>query len=164
MSFLYASQDKLCKANTLQRTQTTTDVVSLLTEIKVGTEIWSGIKTANIPAVMAAAVSASGAKLKASEAFNLDILGTSVVNAMLKCNHIGHIAGLVRLDNSFGNDTLISNSVRRLQQFVNTAEKGGEVDKLQFRETCSHATSLLLSNLVSKNTCICHIFQLISIL
>ncbi|KAG7573163.1 Armadillo-type fold [Arabidopsis suecica] len=146
-------QDKLCKANTLQRTQTTTDVVSLLTEIKVGTgktEIWSGIKTANIPAAMAAAVSASGAKLKASEAFNLDILGTSVVNAMLKCNHIGHIAGLVRLDNSFGNDTLISNSVRRLQQFVNTAEKGGEVDKLQFRETCSHATSLLLSNLAGE--------------
>ncbi|KAF8075645.1 hypothetical protein N665_1074s0001, partial [Sinapis alba] len=177
-------QDKLCKANTWQRAQTTTDVVSLLSEIKIGTgknEIWSGIRTANIPAVMAAAAAASGANLKVSESFNLEVLGTGVVSATVKCNHAGEIAGMRRLYNSIGgfqsssapsgfggglqrlisgafsqapqpeddsfNEMLIARFVRLLQQFVNTAEKGGEVDKTQFRETCSQATALLLSNL-----------------
>lgn len=161
--FVNSSQDNLCKANTLQRTQTTTDVVSLLNEIKIGTgknEIWSWKKTA----VMAAAVAASGENLKASEALNLEILGTVFANAMYKCKHIGQIAGLVRLENSIGNDTLINSSVRSLQQIVNTSKNGGVTDKSQFRETCSHATAVLLSHLVSKNKCICHIFQLISIL
>ncbi|KAJ0229393.1 Phosphatidylinositol 4-kinase alpha 1 [Hirschfeldia incana] len=177
-------QDKLCKANTWQRTQTTTDVVSLLSEIMIGTgknEIWSGIRTANIPAVMAAAAAASGANVKVSESFNLEVLGTGVVSATVKCNHAGEIAGMRRLYNSIGgfqsgstpsgiggglqrlisgafsqapqpeddsfNEMLIARFVRLLQQFVNTAEKGGEVDKSQFRETCSQATALLLSNL-----------------
>ncbi|CAH8301812.1 unnamed protein product [Eruca vesicaria subsp. sativa] len=146
-------QEKLCEANTLQRTQTTTDVVSLLNEMKIGTgknEIWPETKTANIPAVMAAAVAASGENLKASEAFNLEILGTSVVNAMLKCQHTGKIAGLVRLGNSIGSDTLINSSVRSLQQIVNTCKNGGAIDKSQFRETCSHATAVLLSNLAGQ--------------
>ncbi|ESQ30374.1 hypothetical protein EUTSA_v10012090mg, partial [Eutrema salsugineum] len=146
-------QDKLCKANTLQRTQTTADVVSLLTEIKISNgknEIWFRLKTANTPAVMAAAAAASGPNLKASEAFNLEVLGSCVANAMLKCKLTRHIAGIVILDNITCNDTLISNSVRRLQQFVNTAEKGGETDKSQFRETCSHATAVLLSNLAGE--------------
>ncbi|KAF3520447.1 hypothetical protein DY000_02059014 [Brassica cretica] len=98
-------QDKLCKANTWQRAQTTTDVVSLLSEIKIGTgknEIWSGIRTANIPAVMAAAAAASGANLKVSESFNLEVLGTGVVSATVKCNHAGEIAGMRRLYNSIG--------------------------------------------------------------
>ncbi|CDY64591.1 BnaCnng44230D [Brassica napus] len=177
-------QDKLCKANTWQRAQTTTDVVSLLSEIMIGTgknEIWSGIRTANIPAVMAAAAAASGANVKVSESFNLEVLGTGVVSATVKCNHAGEIAGMRRLYNSIGgfqssstpsgfggglqrlisgafsqapqpeddsfNEMLIARFVRLLQQFVNTAEKGGEVDKSQFRETCSQATALLLSNL-----------------
>ncbi|KAK9941680.1 hypothetical protein M0R45_007377 [Rubus argutus] len=38
-----------------------------------------------------------------------------------------------------------------LQQFVNAAEKGWEVDKSQFCETCSQATALLLSNLGSNS-------------
>ncbi|KAG2304894.1 hypothetical protein Bca52824_033545 [Brassica carinata] len=143
-------QDKLCKANTLQRTQTTTDVVSLLNEIKIGNgknEIWSGTKAANIPAVMDAAVAASGENLKASEAFNLEIIGTGFVNAIYKCKHTGKIAGLVRLENSIGNDTLINSSVRSLRQIVNTSKNGGVTDKSQFRETCSHATAVLLSHL-----------------
>ncbi|EOA36778.1 hypothetical protein CARUB_v10008074mg [Capsella rubella] len=147
-------QDKLCKVNTLPRTQTATDVISLLTEIKIGTgknEIWSGIRTGDIPAVMAAAAAASGANLKVSGAFNLEVLSTGVVSATVKCNHTGQIAGMIRLENSIGgypiNETLISNSVRLLQQCVSTAEKGGEVEKSQFRETCSQATALLLSNL-----------------
>lgn len=159
-------------------------MVSLLSEIKIGTgknEIWSGIRTANIPAVMAAAAAASGANLKVSEAFNLEVLGTGVVSATVKCNHAGEIAGMRRLYNSIGgfqgstpsgfggglqrlisgafsqapqpeddsfNEMLIARFVRLLQQFVNTAEKGGEVDKSQFREVCSQATALLLSNLV----------------
>lgn len=167
LTSVYTSQDKLCKANTLQRTQTTTDVVSLLNEIKIGTgenEIWSGTKTANIPAVMDAAVAASGENLKASEAFNLEILGTGFVNAMYKCKHTGQISGLVRLGNSIGIDKLINSSVRSLQQIVNTSTNGGITDKLQFRETCSQATAVLLSNLVSKDRCSSHIFQLISIL
>ncbi|XP_019098784.1 PREDICTED: phosphatidylinositol 4-kinase alpha 1-like, partial [Camelina sativa] len=80
-------------------------------------------------AVMAAAAAASGANLKTSGAFNLEVLSTSVVSATVKCNHTGQIAGMLRLENSVGgfsiNEMLISNSVRLLQQFVSTAEKGG---------------------------------------
>ncbi|GLT58161.1 hypothetical protein SLA2020_310800 [Shorea laevis] len=177
-------QEKLCKANTWQKAQHTTDVVSLLTEIRIGTgknDCWSGIRTANIPAVMAAAAAASGANLKVLEAFNFEVLSTGVVSATVKCNHAGEIAGMRRLYNSIGgfqpgaaqtgfggglqrlisgafsqvpqteddsfNGMLLSKFVHLLQQFVNVAEKGGEVDKSQFRETCSQATALLLSNL-----------------
>jgi phosphatidylinositol 4-kinase len=43
---------------------------------------------------------------------------------------------------------LLNKFVHLLQQFVSIAEKGGEVDKSQFRDTCSQATAFLLSNLV----------------
>lgn len=181
-------QDKLCKANTWQRAQHTTDVVSLLSEIRIGTaknECWTGIRTANIPAVMAAAAAASGANLKLTEAFNLEVLSTGIVSATVKCNHAGEIAGMRRLYNSIGgfesgnsqngfglgvglqrlisgafpkqpqaedssfNGMLLTKFVHLLQKCVNIAEKGGEVDKSQFRETCSQATALLLSNLGS---------------
>ncbi|XVE66666.1 hypothetical protein DITRI_Ditri08aG0096600 [Diplodiscus trichospermus] len=179
-------QEKLCKANTWQKAQNTTNVVSLLSEIRIGTgrnDCWAGIRTANIPAVMAAAAAASGANLKLSEAFILEVLSTGIVSATVKCNNAGEIAGMRRLYNSIGgfqpgapqtgfgsglprlisgafsqppqteddsfNEMLLSKFVRLLQQFVNTAEKGGKVDKSQFRETCSQATALLLSNLGS---------------
>ncbi|KAF3435609.1 hypothetical protein FNV43_RR22700 [Rhamnella rubrinervis] len=182
-------QDKLCKANTWQRAQPTTDVISLLSEIRIGTmknECWTGIQTANIPAVLAAAAAASGANFKQTEAFNLEVLSTGIVSATVKCNHAGEIAGMRRLYNSIGgfqpgttntsgfglgmglqrlisgafpqqpvaeddsfNGMLLAKFVRMLQQFVNISEKGGGVDKLQFRETCSQATALLLSNLGS---------------
>ncbi|KAJ0010169.1 hypothetical protein Pint_34609 [Pistacia integerrima] len=183
-------QEKLCKANTWQRTQPTTDVVSLLSDIRIGTgknDFWPGIRTANIPAVMAAAAAASGANLKLTEAFNLEVLGTGIVSATAKCNHAGEIAGMRRLYNSIGgfqtgttttgfgigsgfqkliagafslqsdaeddsfNEMLLSKFVRQLQLFVNIAEKGGELDKSLFRETCSQATALLLSNLGSNS-------------
>ncbi|KAK4284694.1 hypothetical protein QN277_001489 [Acacia crassicarpa] len=183
-------QDKLCKANNWQRAQPTTDVVSLLSEIRIGTgknDCWTGIQTANTPAVMAAAAAASGANVKLSEAFNLEVRSTGVVSATAKCNHAGEIAGMRRLYNSIGgfqgstaptgfgfsaglqriisgafpqqpqaeddafNAILLNKFVRLLQQFVNIAEKGGEVDKSQFRETCSQATALLLSNLGSES-------------
>ncbi|KAJ0076644.1 hypothetical protein Patl1_36364 [Pistacia atlantica] len=183
-------QEKLCKANTWQRTQPTTDVVSLLSDIRIGTgknDFWPGIRTANIPAVMAAAAAASGANLKLTEAFNLEVLGTGIVSATAKCNHAGEIAGMRRLYNSIGgfqtgttttgfgigsgfqkliagafslqsdaeddsfNEMLLSKFVRQLQQFVNIAEQGGKVDKSLFRETCSQATALLLSNLGSNS-------------
>uniref|UniRef100_A0A5B7AN74 1-phosphatidylinositol 4-kinase n=1 Tax=Davidia involucrata TaxID=16924 RepID=A0A5B7AN74_DAVIN len=179
-------QDKLCKANTWQRAQPTTDVVSLLSEIRIGTgknDCWTGTRTANIPAVMAAATAASGANLKLTEAFNLEVLSTG--GATVKCNHAGEIAGMRRLYNSLGglepgtaptgfgiglslqrlksgvfpqqpppendsfNEILLTKFVRLLQRFVNIAEKGGEVDKSSFRETCSQATALLLSDLGS---------------
>lgn len=180
-------QDKLCKANNWQRAQPTTDMVSLLSEIRIGTcknDCWPGIRTANIPAVTAAAAAASGATLKPAEA--LEVLSTGIVSATVKCNHAGEIAGMRRLYNSIGgfqsgtmptgsfgfgggfqrlisgafsqqpqteddsfNEMLLSKFVHLLQQFVNVAEKGGEVDKGQFRETCSQATALLLSNLVT---------------
>ncbi|KAJ7978384.1 phosphatidylinositol 4-kinase alpha 1-like [Quillaja saponaria] len=183
-------QDKLCKANTWQRAQHTSDVVSLLSEIRIGTgknECWTGIQTANIPAVMAAAAAASGANLKLTEAFNLEVLSTGIVSATVKCNHAGEIAGMRRLYNSIGgfqsgttptptgfglgvglqrlisgafpqqpqaeddsfNGMLLAKFVRQLQQFVNIAQKGEEMDKSQFRETCSQASALLLSNLGS---------------
>ncbi|GMJ06801.1 hypothetical protein like AT1G49340 [Hibiscus trionum] len=179
-------QEKLCKANTWQQARHKTDVVSLLSEIRIGTgksDCWAGTQTANIPAVIAAAAAASGANLKLSEAFILEVLSTGIVSATVKCNYAGEIAGMRKLYNSIGgfqpdapptglggglqrfisgafsqpaeteNDSfseiLISKFVSLLQQFVNIAEKGGEVDKSQFRETCSRATSLLLSNLGS---------------
>lgn len=186
MDFVCTIQEKLCKANTWQRAQHSTDVVSLLSETRIGTgknDCWTGIQTANIPAVMAAAAAASGANLKLTEAFNLEVLSTGIVSATVKCNHAGEIAGMRRLYNSIGgfqsgastgfglgvglqrlisgafpqqsqaeddvfNAMLLTKFVRLLQQFVNIAEKGGELDKSQFHETCSQATALLLSNLV----------------
>ncbi|KAG2703476.1 hypothetical protein I3843_06G130700 [Carya illinoinensis] len=179
-------QEKLCKANTWQRAQHTTDVVSLLSEIRIGTgksDCWTGIQTANIPAVMAAAAAASGANLKLTEAFNLEVLSTGIVSATVKCNHAGEITGMRNACSTFGFQSgastgfglgagfqrlisgaspqqsqaeddlydgwLLTNFVRLLQQFVNTAEKGGELNKLQFRKICSQATALLLSNLGS---------------
>ncbi|KAK8303974.1 hypothetical protein V6Z11_D04G188700 [Gossypium hirsutum] len=179
-------QEKLCKANTWQQARHKTDVVSLLSEIRIGTgksDCWAGTRTANIPAVIAAAAAASGANLKLSEAFILEVLSTGIVSATVKCNYAGEIAGMRRLYNSIGgfqsdspqtglggglqrlisgafyqpaetendsfNEMLVSKFVHLLQQFVNIAEKGGEVDKSQFRETCSQATALLLSNLDS---------------
>nr|KAJ0195730.1 hypothetical protein LSAT_V11C700364160 [Lactuca sativa] len=61
--------------------QPTTDVVSLLSEIKIGTgktDCWKGKKTANIPAVMASAAAASGGNLKSTEAFNIEVLSTAL--------------------------------------------------------------------------------------
>ncbi|KAE9609477.1 hypothetical protein Lal_00020517 [Lupinus albus] len=181
-------QDKLCKANTGQRAQPTIDIVLLLSEIRIGSgkNDWP-IQTANIPAVMAAAAAASGANLKASESFNLEVISSGKCNqaaATVKCNHAGEIAGMRRLYNSIGgfqsgttpgfglgvgfqriisgafpqqpladddsfNGMLLNKFVRLLQQFVNIAEKGGEVVRSEFRDTCSQATVLLLSNLSS---------------
>lgn len=179
--YLICIQENLCKANTWQRTQPAADVVSLLSEIRIGTgknDCWNGPKTANIPAVMAAAAAASGGNLKLMDGFNLEVLGTGMVSATAKCNHAGEIAGMRRLyesigglDNSTGglnldlpdgsaqspqpkkesfNEVLLSKFVKLLQKFVTVAEKGEEVDKSSFRETCSQATALLLSNLVLK--------------
>ncbi|XP_047315797.1 phosphatidylinositol 4-kinase alpha 1-like isoform X1 [Impatiens glandulifera] len=179
-------QEKICKANAWQKAQPATDVVSLLSEIKIGTgknDCWTGTKTANIPAVMAAAAAASGANLKLMDAFNLEVLNSSIISATAKCNHVGEIAGMKRLYDSIGgiqpgasqtgfvvtlqklksgvfppqlppqsetfNEMMLTKFVRLLQQIVNTAEKGGEVDKASFRETCSQATALLLSQLDS---------------
>ncbi|CAI0377232.1 unnamed protein product [Linum tenue] len=178
-------QEKLCKANTWQKAQQTTDVVSLLTEIRIGTgkNDWAGIRTANVPAVMAAAAAASGANLTLTEAFNFEVLSTGIVSATVKSNHAGEIAGMRRLYSSIGgfqagstpttfggglqrlitgafsqppqteddsfNEMLLNKFVHLLQQFVSTAEKGGGVDKSQFRDICSQATALLLSNLTS---------------
>lgn len=198
-SFLAHTQEKLCKANTWQRAQPTTDVVSLLSEIRIGTgknECWTGTKTANIPAVMAAAAAASGANFKLTEAFNLEVLSTGIVSATVKCNHAGEIAGMRRLyenmesidgpddtappssgpvglsrlisgafpqlpppkKESF-NEKLLTRFVRLLQKFVYSAEKGGEVDKSSFRETCSQATALLLSDLVNITHKFCVVFK-----
>lgn len=188
----------LCKANSWQRAQHTPDVVSLLTEIRIGVvknDSWIGTRTANVPAVIAAAAAASGTNLELTDAFNLEVLSTGIVSATVKCNHAGEIAGMRRLYNSIGgfqpgaaptgfafglerlksgvssqpqpenetesfNEILLNKFVRLLQQFVNIAEKDGEVDKTQFRETCSQATALLLSNLVSTVLIFLSVFSL----
>ncbi|XP_022947644.1 phosphatidylinositol 4-kinase alpha 1-like isoform X2 [Cucurbita moschata] len=98
-------QEMLCKANTWQRAQHTPDVVSLLSEIRIGTgknECWTGVQTANIPAVMAAAAAASGGNLNLTKAFNLEVLSTGIGSATVKCNYVGEIAGMRRLYNTFG--------------------------------------------------------------
>lgn len=184
---LHILQEKLCKANTWQRSQQTTDVVSLLSEMRLGTgknDCWTGIQTANIPAVMAAAAAASGASMKSTEPLNFEVLSTGVVSATVKCNHAGEISGMKNLFNSIGglqmgntgsgfglgfgiqrlksgvstqpippevdsfDKVVLLKFVHQLQQFVNTAEKGGKVDKTSFRQICSQATAFLLSSLV----------------
>ncbi|KAL5722458.1 1-phosphatidylinositol 4-kinase [Ranunculus cassubicifolius] len=172
-------QEKLCQANAWRTPQSTTDVVSLISEIRLGsgkTDCWSGIRTANIPAVMAAAGAASGGNFKLIETFNLEVLSTGIVSASYKCNVSGEISGMRGLYNSMGglgfglgrglqmwragvsgqepqaetqsfNALLLAQFVQELQQYVNTAEKGGEIDKSSFRQTCSKATALLLSDL-----------------
>ncbi|KAM6557546.1 hypothetical protein CsatB_004565 [Cannabis sativa] len=154
-------QDKLCKEYTRKRAQhtTDTDAVSLLTEIHIGTaksECWTATRTANIPAVMAAAAAASGANLKLTEDFNLKVLSTGIVSATVKCYHVGGIAGEIAgmrrwaSCRSQAEDGMLSiKFVCLLRNFVNIAKNGGQVDKSQFRETCSQATALLLSNLSS---------------
>uniref|UniRef100_A0A803LP33 1-phosphatidylinositol 4-kinase n=1 Tax=Chenopodium quinoa TaxID=63459 RepID=A0A803LP33_CHEQI len=179
-------QEKLCKPNSTERAQPTTDVVSLLTEIRIGTgknNCWTGARTANIPAVMSAAAAASGENFILTEAISLEVLSTGVTSAAVKSKFAGEIAGMRRLYNSIGgfqsgaqtgfgigfglqrlrssvssqpsaendsfNEILLQKFVHLLQQFVNIAEKGGTVDKTAFREACSQATALLLSNLVS---------------
>uniref|UniRef100_A0A1S3YAB4 Phosphatidylinositol 4-kinase alpha 1-like n=1 Tax=Nicotiana tabacum TaxID=4097 RepID=A0A1S3YAB4_TOBAC len=168
-------QEKLCKANAWQKSQPTEEVVSLLSEIKIGTgknDHWTGTKTANIPAVMAAAAAASGAKLKLREAFNFEVLSTCMISATAKSNHAGEIAGMRSLYASFGSldlpasgpgdmvehlqpktgsfsEVLLKKFVRLLQEFINDAERGREVDKSSFHETCSQATAFLLSDLGS---------------
>ncbi|KAL0536256.1 hypothetical protein IC582_025199 [Cucumis melo] len=98
-------QEMLCKANTWQRAQQTPDVASLLSEIRIGTgknDCWTGIQTANIPAVMSAAAAASGGNLNLTKAFNLEVLSTGIGSATVKCNYVGEIAGMRRLYNTFG--------------------------------------------------------------
>ncbi|XP_026381763.1 phosphatidylinositol 4-kinase alpha 1-like isoform X1 [Papaver somniferum] len=182
-------QEKICKANTRENTQHNADVVSLLSEIRIGTgknDGWMGIRTANVPAVMAAAAAASGgANLSLTGALSFEVLSTGVNSATTKCNHAGEIAGMRKFYNSIGgfqngsspmgfgglgaglqrlrsgvspqpeppsesfNEMLLKKFVVQLQQFVNTAERGEAVDKSLFREACSRATALLLSNLGS---------------
>ncbi|PIA62368.1 hypothetical protein AQUCO_00200400v1 [Aquilegia coerulea] len=174
-------QEKLCQANAWHTPQSTTDVVSLLSEIRLGSgknDCWSGIRTANVPAVMAAAGAASGANFKLAETFNLEVLSTGVVSASFKSNIAGEIAGMRGLYNSMGglgfglglglqkwrsgaqeqqaesqpfNALLLAQFVQELQQYVNIAEKGGEIDKSAFRQTCSKATALLISDLDSES-------------
>lgn len=158
-------------------------MVSLLTEIRIGTgknNCWTGARTANIPAVMAAAAAASGENFILTEAISLEVLSTGVTSAAVKSKFAGEISGMRRLYNTIGglqsgaqtgfgigiglqrlrsgvspqppvedfNAILLQKFVHLLQQFVNVAEKGGTVEKASFREACSQATALLLSNLV----------------
>ncbi|KAG6424555.1 hypothetical protein SASPL_114973 [Salvia splendens] len=91
--------ENICKANTRQRTQPAADVVSLLSEIRIGTgkkDCWNGPKTANIPAVMAAAAAASGGNLKLMDGFNLEVLGTGYNES------IDQSTGALNLDNPDG--------------------------------------------------------------
>jgi len=168
-------QDNLCRLNASQRTQHASDTVSLLSEIHISTgknDCWSGTRTANIPAVVDSAAAASGTMKKVSDGFTLEVLSTAVVSATGKCNHAGEIAGMRRLYNSIGgfqmgqmgfglglgggvptpqsfNEILLSKFAQLLQQFVGSAERGVPVDKSLFRETCSQATALLLSQMVT---------------
>lgn len=133
-------------------------------------DCWSGIRTANIPAVIEACTAASGEMKKVSEGFILEVLSTAVVSATVKCNYAGEIAGMRRLYNNIGgfhlgmvglgtgppqsqgvsfNEILLAKFVQLLQQFVGTAEKGVTVEESLFRETCCQATALLLSQMVN---------------
>ncbi|PKA52366.1 Phosphatidylinositol 4-kinase alpha [Apostasia shenzhenica] len=171
-------QEFLCKLNALQKTQHASEIVTLLSEIRIcmgKNDSWNGIRTADIPAVIEAAAAASGEKKKVSEGFMLEVLSTAVVSATVKCNHAGEIAGMRRLYNNIGgfqmsifpigsgpgpspqsqrvsfNEILLAKFVQLLQQFVGTAEKGVAVEKSLFRETCSQATALLLSQMTSES-------------
>lgn len=51
-------------------------------------------------------------------------------------------------ENDSFDKVVLTKFIQQLQQFVNVAEKGGQVDKTSFRQTCSQATAFLLSNMV----------------
>ncbi|CAH9056262.1 unnamed protein product [Cuscuta europaea] len=196
-------QEKLCKGNTWQKTHPTKDVVSLLSEIKIGTgkdNCCTGTKTANIPAVMASAAAASGGNLTLTEAFNLEVLSTGIVSATVKSNYAGEIAGMRRIYEGIGGlgsnfltmgngcnldpptpgsiatfqdsqtksvsfrELLLVRFVHLLQKFVNIAETGAEVDKSSFRETCSQASALLLSDMGSDSKSVESITKLLRLL
>ncbi|GLJ12893.1 hypothetical protein SUGI_0199940 [Cryptomeria japonica] len=98
-------QEKFCKLNTWQRAPHTSDVVSLLSEIRLDPgkkDRWNGIPTSSVPAVIAAAAAAAGSTLKTAEACNLEILSTGIVSANVKSNYAGEIAGMRRLYVSIG--------------------------------------------------------------
>ena len=78
-----------------QRAQHTPDVVSILSEIWIGTgknDSWIGIWAIDVPIVIAAAAAASGANFKLTYAFNLEVLITGIFSATVECNHAGRIA------------------------------------------------------------------------
>ncbi|TVU45418.1 hypothetical protein EJB05_04905 [Eragrostis curvula] len=169
IAYLVEVKENFCKPSGVQRTQHTADVVSLLSEIRIcnGKNDWNGIRTANVPAVMDSAAAASGAKKEAAD-FTLEVLSTAVVSATVKCNHAGEIAGMRRLFSTMGglnmgmsplgtqsaqphqsfDEVFVSKFVSLLQNFVVTAEKQ-PIDNVQFRETCSQATALLLDHMMS---------------
>lgn len=169
----------------MQRPQYATDVISLLSEIRICTgknDCWPGIRTANIPAVIVAAAAASGGNSELVEPPNFEVLSTAIVCATIKCNCTGEIAGMTRLYNSIGgfqssplsigigpgsnqglgnlyscepssnkeplNEILLAKFVQQLQEIVGAAERDELIDKVKFRELCSQATALLLSNMV----------------
>ncbi|XP_031499033.1 phosphatidylinositol 4-kinase alpha 1 [Nymphaea colorata] len=98
-------QEKFCKLNAWQRTLNASDVVTLLSEIRLGSgksDSWTGIRTANIPAVIAAAAAASGANLNVTEAINLEVLSTGIASANVKCNYTREISGMRNFYSSIG--------------------------------------------------------------
>ena len=58
------------------------DVVSLLSEIRIGTrknDSWISIQATNVPTVIVAAAAASVTNFKLIDAFNLEVLSTRIV-------------------------------------------------------------------------------------
>ncbi|KAL5974827.1 Phosphatidylinositol 4-kinase alpha 1 [Asimina triloba] len=98
-------QENFCKLNRWQTAPNKTDIVSVLSEIRLSmgkNDCWTGIRTANVPAVLYAAVAASGTNLRATEAFVLEVLSTGMLSAADKANCVGEIAGMKRLYESIG--------------------------------------------------------------
>ncbi|BBM99420.1 phosphatidylinositol 4-kinase A [Marchantia polymorpha subsp. ruderalis] len=162
-------QEQFRKLNTWQKAAQTSDLLSLLSDVRLDsskTDGWSG--NINLPAVLAAAAAAAGASPQSSKVGSTEVLSTGIISANIKSNYAGEIAGMKKLYAGMGamnlgtvstnakpqvqgedttlHEMLTTRFVQLLQQFVVTAERGSIVDSVAFREACLRGAALLLSD------------------
>lgn len=169
---------------TWQRVAHSSDIIAMLSEIRMET---SNSNAATVPALTAAAAAAAGGDMG-----SMEVLSIGITSANVKSNYMGEIAGMKRLfggslnltgltlgngpqprDASMQVDCRISNGlkpkkgsgsleglliarfVQQIQQFVTDSQLGHTIDGEKFRAACLQASALLLSEIVS-TSCIHH--------
>lgn len=160
-------QEYFRQVGTWQKVAHSSDIIALLSEIRLDT---SNLNTATVPALTAAAAAAAGGDMG-----SMEMLSIGLTSANVKSKYAGEIAGMKRLfggslgglslsekpavqfgvegsklknDSGFLHGLLINRFVQQIQQFVTDAQHGLPVDGENFREACLQAAALLLSDLV----------------
>lgn len=168
---------------TWQRVAHSSDIIAMLSEIRIET---SNSTAATLPAASAAAAAAAGGDIG-----SMEVLSIGITSANVKSNYMGEIAGMKRLfggglnlagltfsncsqprDASMQVDCqistglkskkgsgsleglLIARFVQQIQQFLTDSQLGNTIDGEKFRAACLQASALLLSEIVS--TCCIH--------